>query len=395
MTTAIEIPLGRAEDQSLEFKSAKILEQPEKVAREVVGMLNAEGGVVWIGVREEDGLAVEIEAIENAESAKERLWDFLVDTVDPSLRADEVMIETVDLAGPGTAGAEVLRLSVMPSPERKPYAFVKRTAWHLPIRVGARLRPMTREEVFAARSGREVRETSDLQTAERQLLAWREDERKGRAGLWLGAVAEPRLSLELDSRIFVELAFDPRASGNRTIGWHFAQSQRAPVSSGDSVRWGTFHEASGYEVSAEVFADGRGAFFASYEALAWKGESLWPFTVIEFPVSAWRILSRIYHEQAESEFKVVADLALFGVDERGLRPGSPGSSRFRTSPRFLEEGKDVLFQRPLTFSSDEVTNEPDRCGYRLVQRIYRAFGWKEDDMPAEFDRAVGRLLLSQ
>lgn len=42
-----------------------------------------------------------------------------------------------------------------------------------------------------------------------------------------------------------------------------------------------------------------------------------------------------------------------------------------------------------------VTLEPDRCGFRLVRRVYRAFGLRESDIPSEFDRRVGRLILPE
>jgi hypothetical protein len=79
-----------------------------------------------------------------------------------------------------------------------------------------------------------------------------------------------------------------------------------------------------------------------------------------------------------------------------LRAGSPDSIRFDTQPaRALQEGQDVLFEHPLSFSRQEVVEEPDRCAFRLLRRVYQAFGLREDDIPAEYDRHAGRLLLQE
>ena len=50
--------IGKRESATLEFKAQEILKAPAKIAREVVGFLNASGGHVWIGVQENGGVAV-------------------------------------------------------------------------------------------------------------------------------------------------------------------------------------------------------------------------------------------------------------------------------------------------------------------------------------------------
>jgi predicted HTH transcriptional regulator len=105
------IPLGQRESQRLEFKGADALKDPEKIAREVVAMLNAEGGEIWVGLREEEGRAVAVEAIPNAEAEGRRLLDYLVDTVEPPLRGNEVDVKPQN-EGEGT----VLRVVAAPEP---------------------------------------------------------------------------------------------------------------------------------------------------------------------------------------------------------------------------------------------------------------------------------------
>ena len=50
--------LGKAESDRLEFKEAEALRRPANIGREVVGFLNADGGEIWIGVKEEHERAV-------------------------------------------------------------------------------------------------------------------------------------------------------------------------------------------------------------------------------------------------------------------------------------------------------------------------------------------------
>lgn len=79
------IPLGQKEGPRLELKGADVLKDPEKIAREIVAMLNAEGGEVWVGLREEGNRAVAVEEIADPEGEQRRLLDFLGDVVEPSL----------------------------------------------------------------------------------------------------------------------------------------------------------------------------------------------------------------------------------------------------------------------------------------------------------------------
>jgi hypothetical protein len=63
--------------------------------------------------------------------------------------------------------------------------------------------------------------------------------------------------------------------------------------------------------------------------------------------------------------------------------------------RRLGEGVDAIAERPLVFTTEEFLLETDYCGFRLLRRIYQAFGLREDDIPQEFDRRTGRLVLPE
>jgi len=58
-----KIPIGQRENQQREFKSKDALRHLATVGRAVVAMLNSEGGDVWIGLREADGVAVTLSLI--------------------------------------------------------------------------------------------------------------------------------------------------------------------------------------------------------------------------------------------------------------------------------------------------------------------------------------------
>jgi predicted HTH transcriptional regulator len=89
------IPLGEAESQCLEFKAADALRSPESIAKSVVGLLNAQGGELWIGLREENERAVSLESVPDAEAACRSLRDHLIDTVEPAPSEREISIKPV------------------------------------------------------------------------------------------------------------------------------------------------------------------------------------------------------------------------------------------------------------------------------------------------------------
>jgi hypothetical protein len=393
MATKVEVPLGKLEDLHLEFKSAAVLENPDKVAREVVAMLNADGGEVWIGLREEDGRAMEIEPIRDAESASSRLLDFLLDTLDPSPKADEVAVAVVPLPGGADLEEHLLRVRVKSAPSRKPYALVRGSAWFFPRRVGARLMPMSREEILETARRDSARE-EDLSAARNRLLAWREQEQlEGVTGLWLGLITVPAVDFDIQSRIFEELATDPSASRNRRSGYSFVSSGYRTTFGSDRVRWGGFHPSappisSTFQRRVAVFEDGSARFSCGYggltSRLARGNEEINPHALLELPTSALRIMSRAYTELARLDFRLLAELDLFDLDGRTL-----------WSHQHPNEARDIVFERPLEFTKQEILTEPDRCAFRLVRRVFQAFGLRESFMPADFDERSGRLVMSE
>lgn len=386
--------LGRREDQRLEFKSRRALEEPGTIAKEVVGMLNAGGGEIWIGVEDEKDIAVAVDPVPDPERAKARLLDHLVDAVEPSPTADEVTVEVA----PTGADPGVLVVRVRPAGRasgRIPHAFRKGGGWHFFRRVGARNHPMSRQEIFGQSAGGD--EDPVLTSAYRTLEKARETVRdSGVAGLWVGVQPGRPLELDVQAEWIDELASDPSITGNRDTGWHFARTSRRPKPTRTGIEWGLWLEDRGaYVCRAEVDERGGLRFWTSLEGLQWKGEEreIWPLILLEYPISALRIARRVYEGRLCPDDQVLADLALFGVAGWGLRRGTVGDFFLAEIMARVEESD--LFWEPVRFSYRDIEESPDRCGFRLVRRVYQAFGWRELEMPRQYDRKTGRLVLPE
>ena len=380
--------LGRREDQTTEFKAAKALEDPNTIARAVVGMLNASGGEIFIGVDDEDGAAVAINPVSDAEREKDRLQDHLVDTVDPSPTAEEVSLETLPA---GTAPA-VLAVRVRPKEERKPYAFRKGGGLYFLRRVGARNQPMSRQEILGPGAGLTGEAENE---AVRKLVAARETAQQSRGeGLWIGMRPLRKLELDAEDSRLEEIASDPLITGNRRSGWHFARSSRRPRVQEDGLEWGLWDEAQRKDHSqVKVATDGALEFWASLQRLHWKGEEheLWPLALLEYPISAFRVAREVYRGRLDLDDQVAIHSALLGVGGWELRAGTPGDF-FVTEHLHRVEETDLVWD-PEVLEFRIIDEGPDRSGFRFVRRIYHAFGLREDAIPLHYDRASGRLVL--
>lgn len=69
----------------------------------------------------------------------------------------------------------------------------------------------------------------------------------------------------------------------------------------------------------------------------------------------------------------------------------------KASGEWLDETREEpdLIWEPLVIPFGEIDEAPDHCGFRLVRRVYQAFGWRESAMPRQFDRETGRLILPE
>lgn len=407
----IDEVLRRREDQFLEFKSARSLVEPEGIAREAVGMLNAEGGAIWIGIEDGDnGAAGPVDPIPNAERAKGRLLDYLLEIIEPTPTSDELAIEVHHY---GVDDRGLLEIRVHPPPKdssRSPAAFVRKGGKHFVRRIDRRNHPMSREEIFGQRAS--TGQQKEVENAIEKLVEARRAFRdSGRNGLWIGL--EPARNLDLD---FLQeqdrldsIVADPPATGNRRAGVHFVMTNRPIHKSHRHLEWGWWSEASKEFASrVEVTDNGAMEFSATLAVLldapgwlnALEGRPEKEFdslALLELPVSAFRIAREIYRTHIGPTDRVVADLALFGVEGWGLRKGSPDTAYYLgAAGRSIERLADTdLLWEPIVFAFGSIDEEPDRCGFRLVQRIYWSFGFRETDIPRQFDQETGKLVLPE
>jgi hypothetical protein len=377
------IPLGIKESHRLELKGAEALKEPEKIAREVVAMLNADGGEIWVGLREEGGRAVAVEAIPDAEKEERRLLDYLIDTIEPPLSGHEVDV-TVQDEGDGA----VLRIAVVPDPARRPYAFLRKGGRHFVIRIKDRIRPMTRDEVFMP-----GQVSPSLESAETKI---REEKNaileKGIGLFWLRL--QPVSEVEIELRTHRELLIDPERSGNRRGGWDFASADRSPMILPDKLV-----TAPEVRRKVEIRRNGGLVFEVPLEDLSLgrsgQEKELWPLALLEFPVSAFRMAKVIYSGASKPGDLVIADLAILGIRGWILRGGTPGRVVALSTPHRYGSSDDLIWERPLRFTFAALEANPDECAYRLVRRVYEAFDFSEDAMPRWFDRRSRRLVIPE
>ena len=101
----------------------------------------------------------------------------------------------------------------------------------------------------------------------------------------------------------------------------------------------------------------------------------------------------IYPESASGS--VLVDLLFAGIRGWKLRSGTPGRW-------FLSDRVEMLLGRrshaepaSLCFGSMRSREAPDRCAYRLIERVYEAFGLRRENIPDLFDPETGRLVLPE
>lgn len=383
-----DFPIGERESQELEFKGRDVLADLSRIARETVGMLNATGGVIWIGIGESSGLATAIEPIEDSGSACRRLQDHLVDTIEPSPTAGEVAVDAIQL-GSGLDGG-VLRLRVTPDPARSPYAYIRGGGRFFVTRISDRLRMMSREEVLG-RSGQAPVESA-LERAERELERKRAEAQAAYRGyLWLYLLPMQRMNLRF-SRAELESRLRERSwTGDRPYGYRFSVGP-SPVITSEKLQLGSV--AGRYTTVSSTGIVQFTVPLADHLQFGERRNELNPGALIELPASILRLTSRLYRDCAPERpaSGIVGDIAMFGVDGWSLRPGSLSSvSLSLEDPVRFTQGHDLVSEPPLSFSVEDILQRPGHCAFRLIRRVYAGFGLGEEEMPPEFDRETGQI----
>ncbi len=380
------IPLGQHETNNLEFKQKDSLSQPESIGREIVGMLNSAGGEIWIGIKEQDGTAASLDPINDPESARKSLRDYLADVLEPAPQGDEVKIDVER----DPDGRHVLRISALPSEDRKPYALLKKSGRHFFIRSDDRLRPMSREEIAKQFQSRNPAQNAP-DSAVPALRKERDALQKSEGIYWIGLQPQPPEALNIQDVDIHRYLQDATLSGNRPHGWNFMSPYEEPELRSGKLVFGakvgrtiTIHENGHLSLKIDIDGLKHGR----------KERDIYPFALVEYPVALFRLASCLYRSKSGT---VLADAALIGIQEWTLRPYSPRSIHFQYPlhpAQSWTESRDMVWEQPLVFQKREIFEEPDWCGFRLIRPIYEAFGYSEDKIPMEFDHTNRRLIIS-
>lgn len=386
--------IGRREDHRTEFKAAEALEKPSNIAREVVALLNANGGDIWVGIDEQDGVAVSVRGPRDPEHARQALWNHLVDTIEPSPQHDEVESHV----SPGGQG--VIRVSVR-NGHRKPYSHLANRGRQFPMRIGDRIREMTLDEIGSAFRGASAQ--SD-QLAKRKVDLGKELEKVRPSALWWTFVPVVPLDIDFEhldaaaKAFFQRVLMDPSESGNRPTGWTMVFDETTPKFSTEGVVH-RFGEKPGHEV--RIQPDGRLIFQAPRRRLSrnWDDKDLavFPYSLLELPVSSFRMASRILarYKKVGDDSKILIAAQFNDVAGTKLVAGSPRDPFFGSgySEDGTFEGKTLVIE-PFEIATQDIVAKPDQAAYRLIRRLYERFGLTEKAIPPEFDKATGVLRLS-
>jgi hypothetical protein len=397
----VDLPLGLEEDIHREFKATAALREPANIAREIVAFLNSDdGGEVWIGLGEKDGVAVSVEAIPNIDREQSRLQNAIVDLVEPSpVMGRDVVIKIIPLEASPDSG--VLLITVKGGPQ-KPYALRRQSSRAFLRRTGSRIREMTRDEIAAAfQDDASVKLDAVEEVKKRIAEEMRKVADDGKfSGLRLVIQSASDVQLALDRSKLEALLRQPQLTGNRRLGWNFASDQSAlkPMAS-DGWKFGEVGKVQWLSIRA----NGRIEFNAVLERLFWRGapNELWPFALIELPVSVVRLAQALFSKFSQpplnADASIVMALGLFQIGQCTLAPYSPQSIGYMmplSKPKkYVEISQETSFitDPPLVIPFSELDASPDLCAYALIRHVYRAFEYEEDKIPREFDPTSGEL----
>lgn len=383
----MSLPTGKLENQRLEFKSREILHDLTKVGRSVVSMLNASGGVIWIGVPEDRGRAITPVPVDKPEAVSADLLNHLLDTIEPRLLHDEVVVVQNE-ENPG-----VLEVRVTPGDRRQPYAQTKRGGRYFYVRVGSRTRDMTRDEVRQAFRDAERSTGADVKA----VLIKARNEFATKPGLWCRVRPLPahplRLRTEQARKTIEELLKDPERSGNDRMAPGVSTQYYVPSFKRSVVATADF-------MTTTIDPDGGIDFWVSIQALqpGWKGHEkiLHPHPLFVFPLSLFNFARTLYEQVGEDQSDaiegVLVDFGIAGLHGWALPAGMPRSPHFMFAkhPLFEEEG--FALREPIVFDRDEFWNRPGMCAFTVVRELYIQFGHADSAIPPVLDPVSGKLL---
>jgi len=396
------LPLKQKEGERLEFKSRRILVDPEKVARAAVAMLNASGGEVWIGIMEAPGSNV-VEPIEEVERERARLQDSLLDLIEPRCLHHEV---AVTVEGEGQGGS-VLRVALTPDSRRRPFALLgSHGGRYFLRRFDNRIVPMTREEIrdgFVQHpgSGEGAEAPAKLRDERTRLV----ESNARRFSLLLEPAGRGQLRLERleETGILADptCTGTPRSSYNYAAAFIHGRAEGADEGGESLLRVGDdalslrVYEGGGirFGSSLESLAGGR-IFDLSGGRLVGTPQVLSPEALLGYTLSSFRLAAQLLASDDLWDRlpapPMWAALFIAGFEGWVLPPGLNSLTWRYEVERHRYADKDY-FGEPLAFRFEEVQQHPDTCGLRLLRRLYWRFGWRrEDHVPSPQSVGLGK-----
>jgi hypothetical protein len=401
------LPLREREGMHLELKPRDILATPEKVARAAVAMLNAEGGEVWVGIREAAGENI-VEPVQRVERERDRLQDSLLDLIEPRPLHGEL---AVSVEGTGTGDdSGVLLVKLSPGIKAKPYAVLgPQGARSFVRRFDNRTVPMTRDEIrtgfqSTAPRGKVSGATSRGLTRLRGAVDRLHDPSRQRQFSVLLEPDEPG-ELDLSRLAATDLMTDPTLSGTRRGSYNYSNASLAGSTLAKRSKGARWLEAGSESLTLRLFESGGIQFESALEAIAGRGIvdsagrspfGQWPLLNPEaltgYTVSILRLAAVLLQQQDlwadRPGDPLWATLVITGLRGHVLLPGLGLDLRW---PAALDQHRydDQDFEEePRAFSLEDVRNRPDACGLRLLKPLYWSFGWsRDDDLPSA--QAVG------
>jgi len=378
--------LGRKEDECLELKRWEV--EDEKVLRVVVGMLNARGGEIFLGVEEEGGVAVRIQEVREPERRVRSLLDAILDRVSPP--PEDLDVETVEVEARRILRIRVGKAAGGPAPtalRKGPYlGFFRRTGDR---QVALGRDELVREPHSPVDRLDEIRKEIDSSFRELEVAA-------GDGGLFR-LLAKP---VRAPDAVVPELDWirkvleEPSAVGSRPGTfhclpvWHWAPPEaRSRSIRGEGSRpigW-----QSGWADPARnhlrVLRDGAVEFRTGIEstllrpAASGRETVLDPAALVGFTASFFRIAGRLLERAGGiAAYATVAEMA--GLPRVRLRPFRHDSVYY-SGERDERGGADGSTVRTglVRIEASKIRDVPDRAARRLLVELYGCFErWPEE-----------------
>jgi hypothetical protein len=377
--------MGLREDETLEFKLADAIASPERILATIVAFLNTRGGDIYIGVGEQNGVAMALPGVADVEKSRGRLIDLMADRIEPRPGVEAPRV----VANPG--GAPVLVVHVEPS-TKGPHVVRIRDGHTAYERIADRNRPLSFEELRRRLRPRGLENESGrmktLQTERRALVA-------DSSPTTLRLVVAPddgAGSFDLNGEVEAAMA-DVTRAGNRRSGWTYEADGQ--IRRGQGRREGGISdppfrhllvERSGKLEFRTVRGDewtwsiGAGRYPCPP---ALVDAYIDPRVIIEYPLSVLRLASFL-HRRRMPEADFLIDFTLRGIRGGFLPPGRPDQRTWMPPPDPPRFGEDHLFvgaTAPLRVEAQRLIEAPDAIAYLIVAEAYEAFGLGPDAIP--------------